>query len=55
MFLQIEHHFTAPGVVKRRLLARRACAKCHVAVGHNRQNGMADDGRRGAGLVLYRV
>ena len=55
MLLQMEHHLTAPGLIKRRLLARPACAKCHVAVGHNRQNGIALDGRRGAGLVLYRV
>lgn len=55
MLLQIEHHFIAPGLVKRRLLARPACAKSHVAVEQNRQNGIALDGRRGAGLVLYRV
>ena len=55
MSLPFEHRFTAPDLVKQRLLARPACAKCHVGVGHNRQNGMADDGRRGGGLVVYRV
>lgn len=55
MSLQIEHHFVAPGLVKRPLFARRRCAKSHAAVGQKRQNAIALDGRRGAGLRLYRV
>jgi len=55
MFLQIEQYFVAAGLVKRRLFACRTCAKSHVTMEQNRQNAIVQHGRRGDGMVLYRV